>query len=192
MSLFQWKITIHPKPRGLWRPRIEIAFWARGENELNINPSYYLPEVRDANWNRDRLLEKCSDCGEANRTSLQAPFAAYSSSSARDLTPKHKKCCHLNSFLLLYDRNIENIFQGFTFSFYPEWRPGKADYADIIDWLAEHICKPVIEEFEKRLQEASESEPLDKLIVTSENYEFTKAKKEVEDAQRPIRKLKVL
>lgn len=177
MANFEWKITIGKKPRGLWRPPLTIRIFTSKENELNIDPSYMFPPwfYMEAHYQRCRV---CSlSCNTRKRVKIgmyliPENFKFFSSGNGRD--SKYSSSCGSIPFFQL--PNIEDIFgKDYSVTLYPEWRPGVPDYSDYVEWLAENVLNPCIEEFERRWQEAETSEETEAVEFSSENYIFQKA-----------------
>lgn len=179
MANFEWKIIIGKKPRGLWRPKIEIKIFALMENNLNINPTYKFPVFRYEDvdyvgcenckkWGRD-------DCPPRQKTEylIPAQFKFYATSNARcqDYYPKDHNC-----YRYFQLPRISNIFENsYLVEMFLEWRPGKPNYDDYIEWLAENVLNPCIAEFERRWAEAETSEETEAIEISSDNYLFQKA-----------------
>ena len=189
----KWKIIIGKKPRGLWRPPIEIRIWnTETENRLNIVPCLSR-EFWASLWEEDPendifTCRKCGRCEEQFRNilkKLNCPTLFYSHSSHRSANLGNCKFSKLIRELKLFKEH------GISTVLYPEWRPGKPDYTDVYEWLRDNICLPVVQEYERRIQEAIESEPTEEIIYTSDDYQVQRIQTEVKEGKKPSRRLRI-
>lgn len=191
MYEFKYSITVGKKPRGLWRPPITLKIWVEGDlsNPLNIDPYYVFKSLQYCGAH-------CNRCSKfINAPPL--PFFFYTTSSARETRPMYKCCCNWtgridNSSikLVVSPPSIQNVFSSWSWTFYPEWRPGIPDYSDYVQFCIEKWLKPCVEEFERRTKEAMESVETEEYTITSDDLVRKEVEKEL--AQKPTRKLKVV
>ena len=188
----KWKIIIGKKPRGLWRPPIEIRIWnTETENRLNIVPCLSR-EFWASLWKEDSRKDffRCGSCDKCREQykellkKLKCPVLFFDKSSHRS---EKLWNCKFSSFLSNIDFFKEH---GISTILYPEWRPGKPDYTDVYEWLRSNICIPIVQEYERRIQEAIESEPTEEIVYTSDDYQVQKVQAEVQN-KRPSRRLKI-
>lgn len=177
--MFKWVIQIGKKRRGLWRPPMTIRIFATSKgNELNIDPSYKFPIWFYSEAHYQRCRECSSGCVTHERAKtagmnliIHEKIKFFDSENGRN--NKYYRICGDIVYLRLPD--IEDIFEGYSVTLYPEWRPGKPDYSDYVEWLAENVLNPCIAEFERRWAEAMESEETEAVEFTSDHYSFQKA-----------------
>lgn len=192
-----WSITVGKKPRGFWRPPLTIKFWHEGIegdnlNALNIDPNLSVLEFLCQVWGMDDSgLENflyCHSCSECRKEKvfqfLKCPVVFW---NASDPHTAQTNACNLRK---LIDRF--NFFCEQTTTIFPDWRPGRPDYSDVIDWVRRKVCEPITEEYNKRILEAYQSEPIEEeTTISSETVKMEAIQKEVQEKKRPSRKLKM-
>ena len=176
----KWKITIHPKPQGFWRPKISVSIYTDTEdNPLNISTSFMPPIIQDL-FEKSDAFRRCAGCSECNSvvpSNITLKMFKYESS-------------HNNEPYICPLRNLVYLPGNYAIEFYADWRPGVPDYTDYYEWLRDSWCLPIVTEYNRRIQVAMESVATPDVIYTSEDYEHNINLKE--KAKRPTRKLSVV
>lgn len=188
----RWRIEIGRKPRGRWRPPITIEFWTEGSNELNIDPSFDV-RVASRTLKREVLEGACiHGCKKLNEIGKYIPsdFVFFKSENSRDMSPADFTCCTKFSYFELL--KTKDIFEKIHISkFYAEWRPGTPpDYTDHIDFLIKIIQEYIVNEFNRRVQEAFESPEYDGFVITDTNV-FVNIANTEKNVRHACRKIKV-
>lgn len=177
MWKLKWDIILHPKPRGLWRPLLEIKIDVEGENDLNINSYPKKTEIlhlqKDGNFGTDsKCIEKKND-----NDVKQALFNIYQEQYPNDNRDCY--CCCI--FRAIRLRSI--CFNNYRWQCFPEWRPGKADYTDVLEFFQEHVIVPIVEDFNLKTEVALKSleSPERRISGDNNNINFLNLKDEVQD-----------
>jgi len=184
---FRWKIIVHPKPRGLWRPMLELSWWIKwtNPNPLNINMSIGSMPFSwkdEPNWPEVARCENCSKCQKFNTWKILGCTYYEKPQHGDSDTDK----CRIHKFLNGTNRQL---------TVYLPWRPGKPDYNDIVEWWVKNFFEPIEKEIQRRLEEAYQSEPTEEVVLDSESHrqkrEMKKVEKEVVEGSKPTRKIQI-
>lgn len=169
---FKWEIIVSDKPRGLWRPKLKVRLWnTKIDNGLAI-----LTQMRSEDWSRRWGIEvpelgcsiACKTC-KSNITNilrrLECPGPLIVSDKKKHYDECKLEICGFINLLKL------SFFHQNSYEFRLEWRPGKPDYSDYVDWFETFILVPALETYQARLSEAYQSLPLDQIERLREGYD---------------------
>ncbi len=177
----KWSITVGKKRRGKWRPPITIQIWNEGDcsNPLNIDRKFTIlfPLMRSECVNKG--CTRCTKGELINKFKLK-PFPLFLGREEKEDEPLNHCGYKTPSYFL----TEIDFFETWAKKVYPEWRPGIPDYTDYVKALMEFICRPAIEEYERRMAEAMDSAETEEYIVTSDQFEVQKQQEEVKIARK--------
>lgn len=173
-----WDITVGKKRRGLWRPEISIHFCLSEKtkvNAYNICPTYVFPTIVWKKGNSSFHPEDSCSYGEGHAIcerwlkQVRSSLTFYSSENAN--SPEYSESCNGKryQYIRLHSGEV-NFFHNMKMEVYPEWRPGKPDYTDYVEFLAENLCIPFVNEYERRIREALISEETSEIKISSDSY----------------------
>lgn len=177
-----WDITVGKKRRGFWRPEIKISFNStepnipniKEKNMYNIDLTYSFPIIC---WTEDNsspfhpvgeCLQGNEPCSVWGSPQIRTKLKFFSSENNRHNSSY--TTCHDRTFCYYTFNNPYRNISGIELSLYPEWRPGKPDYTDYAEFLAENICIPYVNEYERRIREALTSEETSEVKISSDSY----------------------
>ncbi|MDD3982788.1 MAG: hypothetical protein PHU54_02415 [Candidatus Omnitrophica bacterium] len=171
-----WDITVGKKRRGLWRPEITLHFCLSEKtkvNDYNILPTYVFPTLVWKEGNSDiHPVDKCfngQNICERWKNQMRSALKFYGSENVRDGSEADSCNGKRYRYYRLHSGDV-NFFHTFDLKVYPEWRPGKPDYTDYVEFLAENICLPYVNEYERRIREALTSEETSEVKISSDSY----------------------
>ncbi|MCS7215780.1 MAG: hypothetical protein NZ826_06485 [Thermodesulfovibrio sp.] len=174
----KWKIVFHPKPQGLWRPKVSLRLWVEDSEwkRLNINPIFDIKDVVE--WAKffSKPCIACSICLK------KYPLILYSSGSPRS----NEHIC-LKNFIIDLEKE-PHYERSYFIEFRERAKDYVRDYADYIKFFQD-LCQSFVKEYENRIERAKSCISISELVVDENNINSIVNSNSVEIQN--IRKIKI-
>lgn len=186
-----WKI--HDKPRGRWRPLMEFGVRLTTEEITEADALNVENPLKFAFSNLLEENDKCRSCRYSDSTLVdrvggvlpEQPFRYDKSKVNKNTDRIGCSCSSTNRWWWTESCNIQEL----EWRFRLPWRPGaRPDYSDFIDSVRDFLRR-VLEELERRFEEARESAPSDEWLLEEEfdSFSWRTLDSGVEVAERKLR-----